>query len=957
MASKDSKKGMAKCHFVSNTHWDREWRFSMQKTRHMLVYMLDMLLDIFEKSGEFHSFHLDSQTIPLQDYLEIRPEKTDTVKKLVQDKKLLVGPWYVLPDEFSLSGESLVRNLLLGHKIANEFGHVSKTGYSPFGWGQISQLPQIYKNFGIDFAAFYRGVNRESAPKSEYIWQGADGTQVVASRLAHRPRYNVWYIIQRPAYFGQVDENNRVIPWGCGDGPMKFVGNKYSGYDAQYSRPAFKYDSTVIPERAAQAMEEQDGDWTTPNRFWSCGHDSSCPDIREVDMIKDCNNALGDKAEVFHSTFEQFQKAVLEDVDMSSLDIIEGEMRSCQDCKTVSPLFGWIISARMDVKIDNFKTERELMGYAEPLAVFASMMGAPYPKGFLDVSSNWLLQNHGHDSIGGCSREIISDDMLFRSRQSREISGAVAERALLDIAGTIDYKGRSVDDVVLLTYNVAPFKRDDVVDINIEIPREAEAKDFEIVDENGAVLEIQKLGNGDSFQVVQSPNDTANCFLTHQYRCKALLKDVPAMGYKAFYVKSKDKEVFTRSASMVTGPNKMENEFLAVSINSNGTMEITDKVTGKSYSNMGYYRDTAEVGNPWQHFDVENTEDYTTLGENAKITLVCDGPLEVAYKIELDWLLPACRTADDKSRSSEKKTVNIVSVVTLKKGQKWLDVKTDLDNTVEDHYLQVAYPAEIKADKVSVSGQFDVIERDVKLPYSENYMESPQPEQPMNSFVDISDGKIGLAFLNEGMKAYEATDTDTPEMRLTLVRSFPLRICVTQEMTDYSQIDKSSQCLGKHSYHYAIMPHKGTWADANIWNAAEQFNLDLIVAQTAPPVKTGTEPAEKSFLELSDDKLHVSAVKQGEAGDSWIVRLFNPYSDTVKTSIRLNGGFVNNPDVPSPVERLKTDMALPGKSSKNWPSVKVVTMEELPQDDLKLDRDGWVKLSVDSKKILTLEFK
>ena len=68
------------CHFISNTHWDREWRFSMQRTRYMLVYMMDMLLDIFEKEPKYKSFHLDSQTIPLQDYLEIRPEREALIK-------------------------------------------------------------------------------------------------------------------------------------------------------------------------------------------------------------------------------------------------------------------------------------------------------------------------------------------------------------------------------------------------------------------------------------------------------------------------------------------------------------------------------------------------------------------------------------------------------------------------------------------------------------------------------------------------------------------------------------------------------------------------------------------------------------------------------------------------------------------------------------------------------------
>lgn len=89
--SQAPSRSQIQCHFVSNTHWDREWRFSMQRTRHMLVYMMDMLLDIFEKEPNFKSFHLDSQTVPLMDYLEIRPEKKETLEKLIQNKKLLVG--------------------------------------------------------------------------------------------------------------------------------------------------------------------------------------------------------------------------------------------------------------------------------------------------------------------------------------------------------------------------------------------------------------------------------------------------------------------------------------------------------------------------------------------------------------------------------------------------------------------------------------------------------------------------------------------------------------------------------------------------------------------------------------------------------------------------------------------------------------------------------------------------
>ncbi|HEX7715370.1 MAG TPA: hypothetical protein VF531_15240, partial [Bacillota bacterium] len=189
------------CHLISNTHWDREWRYSAQRTRYMLSYLMEMLFDIFEKEPKFKHFHLDSQTLPVQDYLEAFPEKADQLRKAVSEGKLAIGPWFCLPDEFCVGGESLIRNLLLGHKIARNFGGVSKTGYSPFGWGQISQLPQIYQGFGIDVVSFYRGINTYIAPRSEFVWESPDGSRVLGSRLGARPRYNIWYIIQRPVYW------------------------------------------------------------------------------------------------------------------------------------------------------------------------------------------------------------------------------------------------------------------------------------------------------------------------------------------------------------------------------------------------------------------------------------------------------------------------------------------------------------------------------------------------------------------------------------------------------------------------------------------------------------------------------------------------------------------------------------------------------------------------------------
>lgn len=926
----------------------------MQRTRYMLVYMMDMLLDILEKYPDYKSFHLDSQTIPLRDYLEIRPEREAQVKQFVQQGRICVGPWFCLPDEFCVSGEALIRNLLLGHKIARQFGHVSKTGYSPFSWGQISQMPQIYSGFGIPFSAFYRGINTIVSPRSEFLWEGADGTRIVASRLGCRPRYNVWYVLQRPAFWNEQDVGNRLVSWTGGHGAFKMVDPRHHLLDAQYAHPKFSYHQETIPPFARQAIEEQDNDWTTLHRFWSCGHDSSCPDVREIDMIRDANLALLGKAEIFHSTFFDFQQQLVENVS-NDLPVVKGEMRHLFTEGSTSVLFGWVSSARLDIKKDNFETERDLLAYAEPLSVFASMLGIPYPQGFLDNAVQWLLQNHGHDSIGGCSRDIVSEDMKFRSRQAREISACLTETALREIAGSIKINTDRFGQVALVVFNPAPFERSEQTQAYIQVPADWDCQTIKIIDETGREIPFQVLDKQEPFyQVVQSPNDCANTFAMKRFHVTAEFGRVPAMGYRTFFVKPVEQFAYPNRKSLVTAVQTMENEFFSVKIESNGTLTIYNKATGRIYKSMGYYKDSSEIGNPWQHEPVRREAVFTTLNEKVRVTLVCDNDLEASYEVLLDWALPACRTLDDAERSGELKPYRIKTRVTVRRGQPWIDIQTEIDNTCEDHYLRVCFPSRMETNRISVQTPFDVVERSLEPVDHSQFNEAPQTEQPMSSFIDLSDGKEGLAFLNEGLKAYEVEEDPEKTVNLTLLRCFPLRICVTHEMTDYSKIDKSSQCLGVHHVHYGIMPHEGDWAAAGIWQASERFNLPFIVGQICP-TNHGTEPTLKSFLEVNDD-LHVSAVKRSESGDGWIVRLFNPLSNAVRTKVRFNQGLAPRLPQDSPVERIKAEMALPAGKDKPWKGVREVTLEECPGRDLPLDRHGWVDIEIAPKKILTVEF-
>jgi len=947
---------LAQCHWISNTHWDREWRYSMQRTRHMLVYMLDMLLDILEKEPEFDSFHMDSQTIPMQDYLEIRPERRDQVIKFIKEGRLLIGPWFVLPDEFCVGGESLVRNLLLGHRQAKALGGVSKTGYSPFGWGQLSQMPQLYKGFGIPFASFYRGVNTDVAPNSEFRWQSPDGTEIVGSRLAKRPRYNVWYVVQRPVFFGREDENNRLAHWSKGGGPFRMADGEFNNIDMRYARPEFNYHKDNVAERALQALEEQDGEWSTEHRFWSCGHDSSCPDIREVQMIKDCAKALEGKANVFHSTFADFQDGVVKSAS-KDLPLTVGEMRYYYTEGSSSVLFGWITSARMDVKKINYCTERLLGDYAEPMAGFAAMLGAAYPRAFLDQAWNQLLQNHGHDAIGCCSRDVVPEDMLFRYRQANEISACVMEQAFADIAGAIDLSSRTKDDVAVVAWNALPQSRTEIAEIVVDVPKDLKAEDIRLVDSDGEEVLFQAVESADRFTVIQNPNDAADMMAMERHRFYAELPELPAAGYSTFFVKplglKQKKRTLTRS--IIGKENGMENEFLCVVIQPNGALSVTDKQTGRSWTDLGYFRDCSEIGNPWEHVGVPFEELLNTLSQNARISRVLAGELVTTYKVELDWELPRGRSADEKRRSADRVPYKIVNLVTLRKGQPWVEISSTIENNAEDHYLQVAFPTHVESDTTIATTPFDVVEREIKLPDPGKYDEDLQTEHPMDRFVAIEDGKAGVALINEGLKAYEPHADADQTLSLTMLRCFPLRICITNlEMTDYSSEDNGSQCLGTHTFKYAFMPYAGTVETAGIWQVAERFNHSVRVAQIGSSVG-GSLPMSHSFLDVENEALHVSAVKQSEDEGGWIVRLFNPTDGTLSGKVSLNGGTVP-PAALSPVGRQSVNFALPAATGETWSKARLVDLEELEIEELVLDSDGAVSLDITKKKIVTVEF-
>lgn len=951
---------LTQCHFVSNTHWDREWKASAQRNRYRLVQMMDTLLEILEREPKYKSFHLDSQVAPLLDYLEIRPEREAAIRKLAKAGRLILGPWLTLPDEFCISGESLIRNLLFGHEVAAKFGPVAKTGYSPFSWGQISQMPQIYRGFGIEMIMFYRGVNTLVAPRAEFVWRGPDGSQIVGSRLGYRPRYNAWYVLQRPAYWGlPLDKLNHFERrWAQGAGPFRMIDAANEDCEYTLAHAPYAYDAKVMPAAAEQALREQNGDWSTRHRLWSAGHDQSYPDVREVRLIADSAKALRGKANVFHSTIADFQAGVLKSWN-PAWPVVKGEMRHTFTKGSTSPLLGWILSARTYLKQDNHATEHLLTTLAEPLSVFASLLGAPYPRAFVREAYRHLLLNHAHDSIGGCGRDVVANDMLYRSRQSREIATCMMETALREIAGAVDLRDWRPDDMAIVVYNPLPNRRSETLSLAIDIPREWSAAAFTLETDDGASIPLQtdRVERGYS-EAVENPSDVVGYLLADRHHIRAAVPDLPGCGYRTLRVRRGGAPIAVNDSLRTGRGYTMRNEHLEVTINDNGTVRVVDLANGAVYDRLAYLADSAAGGNPWQHQPPANDIQFTTmdLPRPAEIRVLREGPLECTFEVAFDWLLPSGLSEDGKSRRRSQTAMPVRNRITLRRGQPWLEFETTIENTIRDHYLRVCFPTGLRgATHADAQTPLDVVRRPIAPPDPAQFDEPWQAEQPMQGFVDISDQGRGLAVFGEGLRAYTSKDDPQRTIELTLIRAYEMKFFIP-ERADRPHLSADSQMPGRHTFRYAVMPHIGDWQTGGVWQAAARFLTPPLAAQIGPTAH-GTQPRTRSFLELEPNMLHVSAIKQSEDGKGWIVRLLNPSDAPLQGRIRLNTGRAPAKTQDSLMKRVENEYALPAAPGPKWKTVRLVSLAEAPGKSLTLDREGWAKIEAGAKQILTIEFR
>jgi mannosylglycerate hydrolase len=866
---------------VSNTHWDREFRRSFERTRRNLLTMMDVTLDILENDPNYASFTMDGHSIMLDDYVEMRPERREQIERLIREGRLVVGPYYTLVEEFSVAQEALVRNLMFGRKTVGSYGGQTGTvAYTPSSWGQTGQLPQILQDFGLDKMMFYRGISHHEAD-AEWIWSAPDGTKVLASRFALYARYNWYYQVHRAVTRGTVFE--KTHRWGEYDEVPFRLSDTLSGDDQSYDlkAPAVHYDKSKLKQAILDMVEREGTHFTTEVFLAMHGHDISAAHPLESQIIKDAQEQLGDRFSIEHTDLEQFWNAAIPHLEMEKLPVLTGERRSYLKEGMWTFLFPGTISARTYLKQMDFKATQDLAVYAEPLASLASVYGAEYPVRYLERGWKYLLSNHTHDANGGCAPDIVCEDIEYRYRKASDIGDIVTEDAMAYIAKNLSPEGLPQDAIQLIAYNPLPVERTAVVTLDLELPRSAQAKSVSLHSVSDPAVECQAVAFEKSSVFMDSIWEVPTILDSNRIKLHAELTGLPGLGYRTYKVFPEAREL-RNIKSLVTGPNTMENEYLKVKVNPNGTLDITNKITGKAYNQLNYLTDQGETGNAWKHVAPRYDRKYNSLGVQANVVVTESGSL--TSTIEADFAFPVPMDyADGQSRSSILTELPVKIAYTLEKGANTVMVRLTVDNKAKDHWLRASFPTGLATDVSWADSHFDVLSRPIAIPDSNGWAEQAGGTHPLRTFVGLTDGTDGLAVLPKGIFEYEAFEDDSRTLALTLIRACRIKLAVSEEkLTELP--DQGIQCPGIQSFEYAICVHAGDWKQAGLLTRAAEYAAPVRVATTGRG--QGSLPLEAGFFTLSGTVLCVTAVKRAEDGSGVIIRLFNPSESTEMAEFR-----------------------------------------------------------------------
>jgi mannosylglycerate hydrolase len=929
---------------VSHTHWDREWYLPFEDFRWQLLKMMDQLLDLMDSNPQYSHFNLDGQTILLNDYLELRPKQQSRIKRLVTEGRLQIGPWYVLADEFLVSGESLIRNLLYGHQIANEFGSVMPIGYVPDTFGHIAQLPQILRGFDIDASIFWRGLEDHGKTlPTELRWRAPDGSEVllVHLRTSYATAANLPSSID--AALAQLlmpmnvlslrGTSSTILLLNGSDHlpPQPFIPDLLHGLNQRLNTKDLLKGKSV-----SQLLSEFGKSPTTADITGMAELEPFIDDLF-ADFIKELQGA-----QFRQGTFIDYLQIIRDEVDITQLPVIQGEQHSSK----FVPVLPGVFSARIYLKQANFTTQQLLERWAEPFATIAYWLGAPYPTNELRRAWQLLLQNHPHDSICGCSVDATHADMERRFAWSQQLGNQILSEAINHINTHIITKPpTSIPQPIIAAFrifNPHPWPLSDIIRIQLQEAYSIDSSiELVLYDSSGTQVPFQLVNGADLDSSLKSlfeiyklptkysgqptiPNQNTQHFLT----CTA--SQIPAFGYQTFYLTINSTKNKLPSLPHLTLTQKdndyhVENSILTLQVSStNGTLILYHKPTKKRFEKLLTLEDGGDIGDEYNYCAPQNDKLITSNKQSTvKIRVIEKGPVAITLEVQTTLTVPKHVHSSRKRRSSRKTKIPIQHLITVYANQPRVDVQTSLTNAAKDHRLRVLFPTNIHTETAWGDTPFHITERYITPApqewesqlypmmmdfYLTSMLQLPKvPGKPMGwfedsttthalqSFVDVTDGSHGLLIASRGLPEYEVLDDAHHTIALTLLRSIgwlSREDLITRRGHAGPALETpGAQCLGEHVLHYSIIPHQKTWQNPQAHQQAQIFTTPFKAIQI-DMINSGHFPATHSFISLEPNNIRFSCLKKAEDADFTILRVYELIGQTSSVSVKTAIPFV-----------------------------------------------------------------
>lgn len=727
-----------RCFLVSHTHWDREWYRTFQEFRARLVDTVDRIILRLERNPR-DSFLLDGQSIILQDYLEIRPDRAPQLTELISEGRLAVGPWYVQPDTLLPSGESLVRNLEEGRRVAQAFGPPSRVAYTPDSFGHPAQLPQIFAGFGLSWFVFWRGLGAElDRLPVGFLWSAPDGTALPADHL-------------RAGYF-----NAAALP----------------------SDPERATDWLLrVVEQSARTSRGE-------NVLLMNGVDHAGPQEHVLVVAAKLEERLRAPVEV--GTLDRFVAALPEPTDQYT-----GELLGAR-CANLLP---GVWSTRLYLKQRNRRCETLLESWAEPWAALALALLGLDERPALRSAWRTLLENHAHDSICGCSQDRVHQQMLARFDAAEELGRETTRRALERLAGLdVDRQTPWQEEWELVVFNPSPHPRTDWVRFSIDpepwfgFVDDAE-RSFGVHPLLAATLGPEGFTvGGTPARLVDEPEAPRTRLVLDQppRAIECFVRNVPAFGCVRLPLRKSSKTEREEEDDGV----ELDNGALRVRAAQDGTFVL--ERAGRSFAGLGGVEDWGDRGDT---YDFDGLPGSCTV-DNVRIRRVRHPSGIQRLVIDRELCIPAGLEPDRSARSARTVRLPLKMELRLLPELPRLDVHLEWTNHACDHRLRLLFPTGKPTREFLAATTFDIARRGT-AGVDDSHWVHPAPRTfPHQGWVHAN----GLTVVAPGLPEAEVSAEGT--IAVTLLRavgwlSLP-GLTSRPEIAGPIVATPEAQCLGRH---------------------------------------------------------------------------------------------------------------------------------------------------------------